>query len=383
MAPGESASVTAEDVDALLGDLEDAASAHERARERVAERDEAELQRVAETYRELESLFDRYEDRATGDEDFQAFIEFQEELAAFVDHLAEDLPHRERFEEVDELLQQRRLTDGDFAQAREVLSPVADDVARLEERDATRRRYRDLRERAERRGRELDERIAHLADLTRLGEADLDAPVERLREPLSAYDEAATDAFAAFKRDASAREVLAFVEAITAFPLVPFREPPADLRAYVREHEAGAEPIPQLLEYAEYSNSKLDHYVADADALKRAVATNLTYLRRLDGEPLTIGWPPPSADELRWRVRELVQALGRFAPEDVVARARALRSLSDDLAYDRLRESARARSQLTDEQRERLASGAIDRELDQLREKRAELDDRLGALPAP
>jgi hypothetical protein len=370
-------------VDGLLDDLERAASAYENACDRVDEAGEARVERLAEHYDELTNLFDRYEEEATGDGDFRVFIEFQEAMATFIERLPEDLPQRERFEDVDDVMQQRRLTEKDFARAREIIGPVAEDVGLLDEREATRTRYRDLRKRARSRVRDLDERIADLEDLQTLGEADLDAPVERLRDPIDAYDDAVTEAFGTFKREESARDVLAFVERTSAFPLVGFRDPPADLVEYVESAPPGTEPIPQLLEYAEYSASKLSHYVDDGDALKRAVSTNQTYLRRLDAEPLTVGWPPPAADELRWQVRELMQVAGRFADDDVLVALRTVRSLPEETDYERLRQSARARNQLTEGERKRLASGAVADELARARDARERLSDRLDALPEP
>ncbi len=369
------------DVTDLIADLEAAHDAYERATARVDERDEAELQRVADSYEELQSLFDRYEEEATGDGDFKVFIEFQEAMAQFIDHLPDDLPHRERFEEVDDVMQQRRLTESDFARAREVLSPVADDVALLTERDATENRYRELRKRARRRVRELGEGVDDLEALQRLGDADLDAPVERLRDPIERYNEAVAEAFKRFKREASARDVLSFVATTTAFPLVPYRDPPPDLREYVETAEAGSESITQLQEYADYSKSKLDHYVEDADALKRNVATTQTYLRRLDASPLQLAWPPKPAAELQWRIRELTQVVGRFADDEVIAKLRDVRGLLDDEGFERLRQSARARAQLTEEQRERLASGAVAKKLESTREAKEQLEATLAELP--
>ncbi|AQL42794.1 hypothetical protein BV210_08755 [Halorientalis sp. IM1011] len=370
-----------DDVADLIADLESGHRAAEDAQARVEERGEGDLTAVAEQYDRLQELFDTYEEEATGDGDFKIFIEFQEEMEKFVDGLADDLPHRECFEEVDDVMQQRRLTESDFAEARAALSPAADDAALLEERDATRSRYEKLRTRAERRVRELDERIADLEALVAMGEADLDAPVERLREPIEAYDDAVTDAFRAFKGEASARDVLEFVEATAAFPLVEFRQPPAKLTEYVETHPTGTEPIPSLLEYADYSNSKLDHYVDDGAALKTAIGASQTYLRRLDGGPLTVSWPPPTAGELHFLARELIQVTGRFAPDDVVAKARTVRSLADREDYDRLRTSAQAREQLDDEERERLQSGAVQADLEATRAAREELAATLDELP--
>ncbi|MFB6200567.1 MAG: hypothetical protein ABEI98_01000 [Halorhabdus sp.] len=370
-----------EGVQTLVTRLERTATAHDEATDRVAEAGKERLEELKIYYDELLELFDRYEERATGDGDFEAFIEFQEQIANFVERLPAELDHRDRFEEVDELLHQRRLTESDFQQARDALAPVAALVERLEERDRTLEQYRDARHDVAVRKRRLEERIADLETLVALGEADLEAPIERLQDPIETYNAAIEERFTAYKHDASARDVLAFVEKTESYPLVEYRQPPEDLTTYVTESEAGTEPIRTLLEYAEYSVSKLDHYVPDPRELKRNVATHQTYLDRLDADPLTISWPPPEAETLQWRCRELIAVVGRIAPEKIVAHLRNVRALPRETEYARLRESACARDQLDDEERERLASGAVEAELTTLRERHERVADALDTYP--
>jgi hypothetical protein len=376
----ESAATASEDADALVAQLEAAAEAHEAAVARVEDAGEQRLQRLAEYHGELTGLMDRYEEQATsdgeGDVDMEAFIEYQEELAHFVETIPEELDHRDAFEAVDEIMHKKWLKESDFEEARETLRPVTDLVERLDERERTREDLADARYAVETRLTELDERIADLERLVELGEADIDAPVERLREPIEAYNDAVTEAFAAFKREASAREVLAFVAATDAFPLVEYRQPPADLREYVRDDPAGTETVSTLLEYADYSKSKLDHYVDSATDLKRNVATHQTYLRRLDGGPLAVEWPPPAAEALRFRCKELVPVVDRLDPE-VLPSLRDVRALTRREDYDRLRDSAVAQEQLTDAERERLREGSVQSELEGLRAERDRLRDAL------
>lgn len=365
----------------LVSDLESRARAREEAEKRVSEAGERRLQRLHEHYTDLMALFDRYEERATGDGDFKVFIEFQEEIATFVAELPEDLDHRDRFEEVDDILHQRRLTESDFQKARNRLEPVADLVERLDERERLGRRYEQARHDVAVRKRDLEERTEELQRLVSLGEADLDAPVEHLADPIETYNDAISETFETRKREDSAREMLAFVEMTSAYPLVPYRVPPEDLATYVTNSEAGTEPITTLLEYAEYSVSKLDHYVPDARQLKRNVATHQTYLRRLDSTPLEIAWPPPSAETLWWRCRELIAVVGRIAPEETVELLRTVRHLPRTREYDRLRESARARSELTDDERARLERGEVQAELEAVREARTTLENALNVHP--
>jgi hypothetical protein len=117
----------------LVDRLAAAESELEAARERVAEFGEAELERLADAYDEFTHLLTRYEDPATGDGNFETFIEFQGKIATFVEGLSDDLLLRETFEECDEHLQQRRLSESDFEHVREQREADADRVRRLDE----------------------------------------------------------------------------------------------------------------------------------------------------------------------------------------------------------------------------------------------------------
>lgn len=352
----------------------------ERARERIAEFGRDELEALQEVYEEFTTLLARYEEPATGDGDFQTFIEFQGEVETFVERLPSDLLLRETFVECDEHLQQRRLTEDDFEHVRAQLEPVADLVGRLDEERAALSDYRSAYAGLQRRRRELRERIDDLERLQRLADADLDAPTERLREPIETYNEAVTAAFETFRREAPAREVMALVERAEEYPLVAFRPPPSDLHSFVDRNDVGDEPISTLLEYANYSRSKLAHYVNDPVGLREHVASQQTYLERLDADPLTVDWPPPTAEGLRYRTREYRAIVTRFAP-DVVESLRLVRRLPHDTEYERLRRSAVARAELSATERERLRSGATATELEEARAALAQVRESLAEYP--
>jgi hypothetical protein len=358
-------------------DLAAAAREYETASERVDDVGQERLAACRDAYRRFRDLLDRYEDTATGSGNFQAFTEFQGAVATLTTDLDDDVPKRETFEAVDDDLQQRRLTDSDFERARRDLEPVGDLVSRLDDLEAAREAYIAARRDARRRLDDVESRIADLERLVRLGDADLDAPVEELQGPIETYNEAVGEAFRAFRSEQSAREVLERIQRADAYPLVSFQSPPDELLEYVRTHEAGEEPIPKLLEYADYSASKLDHYVADTAALRRAVATRQTYLERLDAEPVTVEWPPPPADHLAWTTRAYQSVVVGFADESVVARLRAVRALTRRDDYATLRDSALARDQLSETERERVASGAVERDLAAAREERDAIERAL------
>ena len=366
----ERARETAERVERL-------AAERDRARAAVAETGEERVAAAADAHDRARALLDRYEDSATGTGDFESYVEFQSRFLGLVEELDEDLPDREAFETAAEATDRRRLRDRDFDRAREALATAERHRAALDRREDAEERHRAAVSDAKTVRETVDERIDALESTLELAEVDLDAPVERVRDPVEAYDEAVRAAFDRFRREASARELFAFVETARSYPLVDVRRPPRPLREYVHDYDAGTNPVPDLLEYAEYSASKLDHYVSDPGALRARVATHRTYLERLDADPLTVGWPPPAGDHLRWLGEELVAVVGRFADEETVARARQVRDLPRETDYARLRRAATARADLDDGERERLRSGAVAEELTALREARTALDEAI------
>ena len=365
----------------LVAELEECEQRLERANERVDEFGEEKLGRLADVYHEFVGVLERYEERVTDDGgDIQTNIEFQSQIAEVNKHISDDLLLSETFEECDEYLQQKWFSESDFEHVYEQLEPVADLVGRLEERDAALEVSRDARRDIRYRVRDIDKEITQLERLSRLGNADLDAPTDRLREPIEAHNDAVTEAFAAFRDESSAREVLKFVAAMDDYPLVSFEQPPEELLRYVTEREPGTETIGTLTGYADYSRSKLDHYVDDPTALKHTIGGKQTYLERLGAEPLRIGWPPPSATRLEFRCKELTAAVNRFAP-GIVEQLRGVAALPRETEYTRLRDSAQARAELTAGERERIASEDIEGQFDQLHEERERLQDALDEYP--
>lgn len=367
-------------VDALAA----ADRAYREADEAVVEVGEAELEAVADAYDDFTDLLARYEEPASGSggETFQAYVEFEGKLADFEEGLPDDLREREAFEAATELLDRRRLEERDFERARDRLAPVRELVKRLDDREEFRRRYREARRDVRRRIRELDQRIDELESLLEYADVDFDAPVDRLREPIETYNDRVTDAFERFRREAPVTEVLGVIGSAADRPLVGMRSPPSDLFAYLRSTPVGDEPIPRLIEWTDFSRSKLGHYVDDPQTFLGRVAANRTYLQRLDAAPLTVDWPPPRAEALRWRIRELVPVVDRFAGADTLRALRAVRERSRDDDYARLRTAARALEALDDADRERLASGAVERDLEDARAERERMTKALEEYPS-
>ena len=331
------------------------------------------LDAVADAYESVARVLDRWEERATDWDDFQGYVEFRNDLSETLESIPEDVPESDAFVEADGHVKTGSATQAlkqrDFDAAREALAPARAYAEHREALQEAREEYREACRAAKRRRAELAARIDDLERLVELSEADLDAPVEELREPIRRYDEAVRADFTRFRREAPARAVLEFVATAAGYPLVDFEAPPPELLAYLREHPAGEHSVEELLEYAGYSASKLSHYVDDPDRLKRRVATNRTYLERLSADPLTVGWPPAERETLRYRTGELVSLVDRFADGETVAALRAVRASTRRDDYGRLRTAAVARAELGDDERERVASGAVESDLEAARRR--------------
>lgn len=371
--------VTAEtpDPESLVRELEAARERRAAAREAVREIGEDDLRDLREAYRSLMGILEEHEDTATGSGDFESYMECRMGVQDHVEGIREGLPEYDRFEDVADRFDARRLSGRDFEWARDHLSPVADLVGRLDERADAEEAFSDARRAVTDRLSTINDRLDYLEDVRRLGDADLEAPVERLREPVEAYNEEVEEAMSQVRHDWPARQLIDLVETTGAYPLVELRQPPSDLAEYVRTHEAGTESVMTLLEYADYSRSKLEHYVSEPMALKRHVATHRTYLNRLTAEPFRISWPPPPATKLRYRANELIAVVGRFADEETIAALRTVRDLTRREDYERLRNTARARVELDEKEREQLQSGAVEEEIERLKAEAATLRDAL------
>lgn len=336
---------------------------------------------VADAYEAVERVLDRWEERATDWDDFEGYVEFRDDLSETLSSIPEDVPESDAFVEADRHVKtsgvSKSLKERDFEAAREALEPARRYAeTRRELRDAEetyRAAYKTVQDRRD----ELDARVADLERLAELADADLDAPVEELRDPIDSYNDSVATAFRDFRRNAPVRDLLGVVAVASEYPLVSWEQPPEELSTYVRERPAGEYTLEELLEYADYSRSKLDHYVDDADLLKRRVATNRRYLERLSPDPLRVEWPPAEAAVLRRRADELVSLVSRFADEETVAALRTVQSLTRREDFERLRTAAVARAELSEEERRRVERGDVASELAAAREEYERVEQAL------
>lgn len=372
--------------DDLVAALETAHATYLEAADAVDAVGEPELRQLADTHDEFRSFLARYREPAsgTGRETFQVYVEFEAKLDEFADDLPDDLPARDAFEDAADHLDKRRLSPSDFDTALDKLEPVTTRLELLDRREAARDDYRHARHAVVQARRDLDDQIEDIERNLRFKDVDFSLPTDDLRSPITTYNTGVADTFDSFLTTTAARDVIAFLEKTEAYPLVRFEQPPTRLREFILNHEAGNEPIPTLIEYTGYTRSKLAHYVDDPGTFNAHIATNRSYLERLDSLPLQIEWPPPPAPTLRWRIRELLPVVGRFAPDHVTTSLRTVRDLTlHPTRYEDLRRTAQAHAALSEPDRERLQDSTMETEHDQLIRQRDRLTAILNDYPAP
>ena len=396
---------------AVVDDLRAAADRVADAAAAIDDHGEESIEAAADAYRQATRLLDSYEDSATGTGDFGAYLQFQTEILELVDSLPEDTFAADAFERVSDRLDKRRLNESDFEFAREEIEAAGNAIELLEEREAAGAAYRGARSDAKEKRDALRAEADHLRELQKLADLDLNADLGPLRERVEAYNEAVSAAFERFRTERPARELFALLDDAASRPLVGVDRPPRDLVDYIASNPAGTEPLSDLIKYADYSPSKLDHYVDDPGALRTSVAVHGTYLDRLDAEPFCVVWPPAEAATLRARLDEVAPFVRRldsvFAdnagsdsdetgeseadePPEVVdlpadlpasnpieAARRQLTRFTRRDEYDRLRDVAVADSELDEGEFDRVASGAIEDDLTAVTDAISEIEAAL------
>ena len=348
------------DTNDLVSRFERLDTAVDSTRNRLDGHDERAIEQLADAYRRAFGLLEDYRDKATGSGDFGGYVKFRSAYDSFVEELDEDLPHRSAFEASREAVDRRRLSGRDFDRAKEALEPVGELVDTLEELSSLKEERREIRNELLTKRRGLIEQRDHLKSLAEIQPSALDVPVESLQSPIDRYNEAVTTAHREFLSETSATDVLATYDRLSYFTLVTVEPPPAPLSNFLNQHSVGEEPISTLREYLSFSRSKLGHYVGDPGRFKGEIGPHSDYLDSLSVEPFLIDWPPPERQLMRWRLRDLIQMVDRFAGAETIELLRTIQSLCrNEERYSQLRSAARLNEELDEDELELVLSREV------------------------
>lgn len=349
------------DIDSLESTTERALNNLEAAREQkqavdgeIASVGESMVIAAADEYERAIQLLDSYQDSATGTGNFQAYVEFQDRFIGLVEELPKSIPEREAFEIAADRLDQRRLNKSDFEAARKDLAPVATYRELLNQRQEAADALASAEREVSQARQAVTEAIEYYKLLCSYSDVDFSVSTTALSEPISEYNDSVHQDFTEFYETASISAVISFLERTESFPLISYQAPPQDLSQFIRQSPDAGDSIPTLLEYADFSGSKLDHYAADPALLQTTVGVHRTYLERLSAEPLSISIPPPAAGRLQFFTSEAISVLGRFAREETIAAIRTVRDITFEPVYNKYRLALAAEVNLSDAARQLL-----------------------------
>ncbi len=366
-------------IDTLIDDLENAHATVNDIDATIDDIGEDRLNDLNDRYQEFTTLLKTYKESAsgTGRETFQEYVAFQGELDAFESALPSNALKTDVFKDAIEYLDQRRLNQGDFEEAHAILAPIEDRLAIIEDREKAREEFASAKRAIQQQIDDLDDEIERLERALSFENVDFTVSVDQLRSLIDSYNTAISTDFSSFKSNAPAHDFIQFIEKTTNYPLVAFPSPPSELIEYLESADIGNEPLPHILEYTDYTRSKLSHYVDDPSTFNARIAANQTYLDRLSPSPLTISWPPPPQEELHWILRELISVVNRIATSDTMKKLNTLQNFAHKNEYSDIRRAAKAESVLDDTEKERLASGELTAEHEAKQQEKDKLQTAL------
>lgn len=318
----------------------------------------------------LKSRFDaavrEYRDSATGRDDFGSYVEFRSIATAVEEAVEEDEVYGEdSFLQAAERFDRRTIREKHFDRAEEDLADVEAAVEDLGQAERLQDEVAGMRHRLRRRLDELeDEKDELLGELEQVKEYE-DVDAEELVGLVDEYDRRVKQEFQEFRERASAADVVRVGARAGELPLVD--DQPVDVDdARTLEDVAGDRTVEQVLEMADHSRSKLEHYVDDAVEFRRAVPRS--FLESFDGSAFEIGFDEP-ADVVRYEAPELRKVVQGFADEDVVDLLRRIRRLAMDDEYEEMRRAHQAAGELDPE--------SLRRRVDEVEEEMETVETRL------
>lgn len=321
-------------------DLDDALARLEDTTRQVAAVGEPTARQTRRFYDRLTDLMDRYEEPATGTGEFQEYVAFQDALAALESDLENaDVTDPDAFQHALDRFERRIIREKDFRRARADLEAVKEVAGAVERAEQLETRLANERGRLTSRLRDLRHERSRLTDRIADLEAVTDVDPEPLVSAREAYNDRVREDFERFVGQAAAIEVARIGRKAQLFPLsdVPPIRNEGALDVLV-ESGLGEESVPTVLEYAGYSDSKLQHYVDRPRTLRNNLP--VTWFETIDGDAFTIG-SDVSGDVVRHRAPALMKVIEPFAESETVAQLRRLRDLAVTGAYERMRRARR------------------------------------------
>lgn len=298
-----------------------------------------EVEAARSIYNRLSNYIDRYEEPAKGHGDFESYLEFQSVLAEIEEELSDDVYGKEAFENALGRFESRTLRAKHFERAKNDLKEVQDVVESLEreehlvdELETETGRLRKRRREIENELQDLDERISHAKEATNV-------EYQELKELVEKYNQRVEEEFRSYISSASAVDVARLARKLSNMPLLPTPAIEDGAVDVLESPGVKDESVDRVLEYAGYSNSKLEHYVDRPEEFRKKVPE--AWFRTADAGPFKL-----SLDEregvVERKIPELVRVISIFSGEETVRVLRKIGDLARKGEYSELRSAHKA-----------------------------------------
>ncbi|MFB6198287.1 MAG: hypothetical protein ABEI52_08490, partial [Halobacteriaceae archaeon] len=215
---------------------EEARAREQRQQKRVDEFGRDALEEARNARRNLLGLLDKYEGEATGSGNFEAYIQFQDEVIELVENLPDDIPERERFEKISERFDKRRLSTRDFEWARNELDAIGELTERIDDLETAREDVRNAERKLQQRIDDLTDQRDRLRTIAQYDPSVLNAPVDELRELVTDFNDSVVSEFNQYIEQSSMRDVLMIFRRAARTPFLEVRSPPDDLVEFAENH---------------------------------------------------------------------------------------------------------------------------------------------------
>lgn len=334
------------------------------------------VREARDIYHDLQRYIDRYREPATGHGDFESYIEFQSVLAEIEEQLDDDVYGERWFRKAIQRFESRTLREKHFRRAEKDLQEIRELVEAFERAMELEDELRSERGRLRKRRRELQNEIKRLESRIRDAREAPDADASRLESLLDKYNKSVEREYGSWLSSAPAIEVVRHAYRASRMPLVEADGVDGRSVEALQESGVGDESVERLLEFAGYSDSKLQHYVDDPRTFRDKLPT--AWFRVADAEPykLSLDMEEGVVERL---VPELVSVVSEFASERTIEVLRQIGDLARNGRYSEMRQALEARQRTGGEDVESLLEEkqSLEREVEDVEEDTQRIEDAL------
>lgn len=359
-----------------MADVSERIQELKRARQRIEDIGLEKAKKTHDFYSELSETMEEYREDAVGTGDFETYVEFQgilDDLLQRINNSQNEVYRAEDFERVIDGFEKRVIRESDFRRAESRLADVRELAETIDRVREIEKELRYEKGRLERRKSELESRLKRVGRKidTAKGVSDIDP--SPLISIIESYNSSVETDFEEFYNSAPSIKVARLGEKARDLPLADIKPLDKETVEILRRTGMGQKTVSEVLEYADYSNSKLSHYIERPDEFRRNVSQ--TWFKLLSADDFKISVETPQ-NLIKHKVPELIRIVDEFGSEETVRRLREIHSVAEKGEYAPMRRAYLSEKETGDKGLEDLQEEKrdIESEIDEIESKIDEIE---------